>query len=294
MRACWSPSEWVEPPAGEVYISLKPRSSTAIDMQRLQMRHGDRLVRYDLDMNAPSQRFIRDCCQGIGTYEPATANLLTQYLGPGDTFVDVGAHVGFFSLMAAALVGPSGRVVAFEPNADNYRSLLHNVSINGHANVTCVNSAVGDRDGEVEFFENLDNDGGHALWNPGLHPFNAQSKARQQARRLPIARLDAALASLGVKSVKAVKVDTEGAEVQVLRGGGGCLSAPGVQLLICEDNEFGLARLGSSGAELRQLLAKLGFAACVQDREGQFHRIAEDASFEGASVGNFYCFRPRA
>jgi len=291
VRACWSPSGWVEPPAGEVYIALKPRSSGAVDLKRLQMSHGDKRVLYDLDMNAPSQRFIYDCCHGIGSYEPATANLLTQHLGPGDTFVDVGAHVGYFSLLAAALVGPRGRVIAFEPDAENHRSLLHNVSLNGCANVACVNTAVGERDGEAEFFENLDNDGGHALWNPGLHPFNARSKARQQSRRLPIQTLDGALDGLGVRSVRAVKIDTEGAELQVLRGGARCLAAPGVQLLVCEDNEFGLAHLGASGGELRQALARLGFAACVQDRDGELREVAVDAPFEGGSVGNFYCFR---
>lgn len=272
-------------------IALKPRTSTAVDPKRLEISHGAMRVQYDLDMNAPSQRFIYDCCQGGGVYEAATTNLLTQVLKPGDTFVDVGAHVGFFSMMAAALVGPAGRVVAFEPNAENYASLRNNLSLNGYAHVICVNSAVGDRDGEAVFFENLDNDGGHALWDPGLHPFNELSKARQQARRLPITTLDTALSGLGVQSVKAVKIDTEGAEVQVLNGGARCLAAPGIELLVCEDNEFGLANLGTSGAELRQTLAQLGYTVCVADQQGQLREIGAETPFESASVDNFYCFR---
>jgi FkbM family methyltransferase len=272
-------------------IPLRPRTSTAVDLKRLEISNGAMRVQYDLDMNAPSQRYISDCCQGGGVYEAAAMNLLTQVLKPGDTFVDVGAHVGFFSMMAAALVGPAGRVVAFEPNADNYASLRNNVSLNGYSHVVCVNSVVGDRDGEAVFFENLDNDGGHGLWDPGLHPFNELSKARQQARRLPITTLDTALSGLGVQSIKAVKIDTEGAEVQVLKGGARCLAAPEIELLVCEDNEFGLATLGTSSAELRRTLEKLGFAVRVQDEQGQLREIDADTPFESVAADNFYCFR---
>ena len=273
------------------FISLKPRTSTAVDLQRMEISHGAMRVQYDLDLNAPSQRFIYDCCQGGGVYEALTTNLLTRVLKPGDAFIDVGAHVGFFSMIAAALVGPAGRVVAFEPNAENYASLRNNVSLNGYAHVVCVNSAAGDRDGEVKFFENLDNDGGHALWDPGLHSFNEKSKARQTTRRLPIATLDTDLSGLGVQSIKAVKIDTEGAEVQVLRGGARCLAAPGIELLVCEDNEFGLASLGTSGTELRRALEKLGFVVCVQDAQGALRQIDANTPLESASVDNFYCLR---
>ncbi len=273
-------------------ISLKRRTTSEVDPYRMELSHGAMRVQYDLDLNAPSQRFIYDCCQGGGVYEAATAFLMTQVLRPGDTFVDVGAHVGFFAMIAGAIVGPSGRVIAFEPNAENFAALQNNATLNGFAHVTCINSAVGDRDGEATFFENLDNDGGHALWDPGLHPFNEQSRDRQAMRRLPIARLDTVLPSLGVGSVKAVKIDTEGAEVQVLDGGRQCLAAPGLALLVCEDNEFGLERLGTSGVELRRALDKLGFAVCVLDGKGGLQQIAVDAPHQSASVDNFYCVRP--
>ena len=275
-------------------ITLKPRTSMAVDLKRLEISHGTLRVQYDLDMNAPSQRFIYDCCRSGGVYEATTTNLLTEFLKPGDTFVDVGAHVGFFSIMAAALVDPGGRVIAFEPNAENYASLRNNVLLNGYAHVVCVNSAVGDHDGEAVFYENIDNDGGHALWDPGLHPFNQQSKARQQARRLPMTTLDTALAGLGVQSVKAVKIDTEGAEVRVLNGGARCLAAPGIELLVCENNEFGLASLGTSSTELRRTLANLGFAVCVQGEQGELREIDADTPVHSDSVDNFYCFRGKS
>jgi FkbM family methyltransferase len=294
-HAQWFPRDWgaqgSRPDPDQVFVALKPRASTAVDLKPLELCHDAKRVRYALDMNAPSQRFIYDCCQGVGVYEPATANLLTQFLGPGDVYVDVGAHVGFFSMMAAALVGPSGRVIAFEPDADNFRSLGENASLNGGANVVCVNSAVGEREGEALFYENADNDGGHALWDPGLHPFNRQSRERQRTRRLPMTTLDTALAGLKVQSVKALKIDTEGAEVQVLKGGARSLAAPGPRLLICENNEFGLAKLGTSSTELRQALERLGFSVSVQGEDGELRELAPGAPFDSASVDNFYCLR---
>jgi FkbM family methyltransferase len=275
------------------FVTLKPRTSTAVDLKRLEIGHGTMRVQYDLDMNAPSQRFIFDCCRNGKVYETATTNVLTATLKPGDTFIDVGAHVGFFSLIAAALVGPQGRVIAFEPNTDNFASLQRNVALNGFENVTCMHAAVGDHEGDVEFFENLDNDGGHALWNPGLHPFNEMSKLRRQSRRVPMTTLDSALSALGVIVIKAVKIDTEGAEVQVIKGGARCLAAAELELLVCEDNEFGLTNLGASEAQLKKMLADLGFSVCVPDKQGKFHPIAAGAAIDSGRIENFYCFRTR-
>ena len=68
-------------------ISLKRRTTSEVDPYRMELSHGAMRVQYDLDLNAPSQRFIYDCCQGGGVYEAATAFLMTQVLHPGDTFL---------------------------------------------------------------------------------------------------------------------------------------------------------------------------------------------------------------
>jgi hypothetical protein len=82
-----------------------------------------------------------------GVYEADEAALLSEWLRHGQTFVDVGAHVGYFTCLAARLVGPRGLVLAFEPQPRNYELLLANVWRNGLTNVVVFPWAVSDSSG---------------------------------------------------------------------------------------------------------------------------------------------------
>lgn len=86
-----------------------------------------------------------------GYYESELTELLLRNLRPGMRFVDIGAHFGYYSLLAAHLVGPSGAVVSFEPIPRTFRVLAHNVR--GQANVTVHRAAVFSRDGEIDMFD---------------------------------------------------------------------------------------------------------------------------------------------
>jgi FkbM family methyltransferase len=70
-----------------------------------------------------------------GTYEPHVAKAITEHLGPGNVFVDIGANLGYFTLMASRLVGPSGRVIAFEPATETYNYCKKNIELNKFVNV---------------------------------------------------------------------------------------------------------------------------------------------------------------
>jgi FkbM family methyltransferase len=276
-----------------VIITLQPRTSFVADPKVLEIQIDGQPVRYELDLNAPTQRYIdQNCCQAEGMlYEASTVLVLATTLKSGDVFVDVGAHVGYFSMIAASLVGPRGRVIAFEPNPENFLALQRNAALNAYPHVVCVNSAVGEQDGSVTFYNNADNDGGHALWDPGLHDFNRRSRVCPEPVTVPMTTLDAALARLRVASVKAVKIDTEGAEVRVLQGARHCLSSESNRLLVCENNEFGLQSLGSSSLELRNRLRQFGFVVCVTDADGRYREIDPAAPLAQEFVENFYCFR---
>ena len=79
----------------------------------------------------------------FGSFEPEQTALVETLVKPGDTVVDLGAHIGYYTLLFAKLVGPSGHVVAFEPSPASCAILRRNVASNGLANVTIVNAAVG-------------------------------------------------------------------------------------------------------------------------------------------------------
>src|SRR3989338_8733486 len=85
--------------------------------------------------------------ESTGEYEAASMAYCKSVLKPGMTFVDVGANIGLFSLMAARQVGPTGKVYAFEPGADNCTLLRKNIEQNGYRNVTIVEKAVSEKPG---------------------------------------------------------------------------------------------------------------------------------------------------
>src|SRR5262249_50498938 len=86
-------------------------------------------------------------CRNFEATERAFAN---HFLRSGDVFVDVGANIGLFTLIAADRVGPTGKVIAFEPTSTTFDRLLRNVRLNRFSNVQCVKSALSDRSGELD------------------------------------------------------------------------------------------------------------------------------------------------
>jgi FkbM family methyltransferase len=133
-----------------------------------------------------------------GAYEPATTHRLLGALKPGDTFVDVGANNGYFSLLAARAVGPLGRVVAVEPAPSALTRLRRNVV--GYPNVEVVACAASDHEGEARFRTDPDADS----WG---------RVAADGDLVVPTKTLDALVSSADI-----VKIDTEEHEVEVLSG----------------------------------------------------------------------------
>lgn len=125
-------------------------------------------------------------------------------LSPGEVFLDVGAHLGAYAGLAADRVGPTGRVVAFEPHPDTARRLRERVA--PRPQVTVVEAAAAGHDGEAWLGEaGVDNGGGRSLL-----------KGTAPGARVPTVRLSRWLRDHGVGSVAAAKLDVEGLEFQVL------------------------------------------------------------------------------
>src|SRR6266699_2559349 len=103
-------------------------------------------VRIRLHLNSELCRLIY--CRH---FEATEREFLNRFLRPGDTFVDVGANIGLFTLIAARLVGPQGRVLSFEPTPETFARLTKNVQTNRLENVSCQQLALSDRAGEMEF-----------------------------------------------------------------------------------------------------------------------------------------------
>lgn len=137
----------------------------------------------------------------LGTYEADYQAALRQVIAPGSIVYDVGANVGFFTLAFSTLVGSSGHVYAFEPDARNVRLLRRHLALNKICNVTVVQAAVADRFGLVGF------------------EANRIERPRSSAARyiVPTISLDG-FSAAGHPAPDFVKMDVEGAECDALAG----------------------------------------------------------------------------
>lgn len=207
-----------------------------------------------LDLNQPTSRYIHDCLVATGCYEEESTSAIIDALTPGDVFFDVGANVGWFSVIASAC---GARVVAFEPMHTNCHALLLNAP-----SATVVRAAVSDMDGQVSIYVNLDNDGGHALWPVGNHSHNTDTaKANHPRARVQSVRLD----DYADYKPAVIKIDTEGAECNVLRGAEKVLSQPTLRMVVCERNRTGLAYLQHSPEEVEEIMRGHGFTWAEPD-----------------------------
>jgi FkbM family methyltransferase len=149
-----------------------------------------------------------------GEYEPLTTYAFRHILKEGDVAVDVGAHWGYFTLLAAKLCGPSGKVFAFEPHPRNLALLMRNIHANGLTNVAAIQKAVSDKCAVERLFTSHFT-AGHSLIPPaGQGPPPLDSP---RALQTPTVSLDSFFAGRA-GPLRLVKIDVEGAERLVLAG----------------------------------------------------------------------------
>src|SRR2546428_4961029 len=117
----------------------------APDSITVRTRHGFQII---LDRSDWLGRHI----YVTGEYEPSTSRLVKGLLRPGDSFIDVGANIGYFTLLAATCVGLTGRVFAYEPVPEVYQRLQQNVALNQLMNCTAEQLAISNETYECEFF----------------------------------------------------------------------------------------------------------------------------------------------
>jgi FkbM family methyltransferase len=147
----------------------------------------------------------------LGTYEVPIQNIFAQYLKAGDVFYDIGANVGFFSIIAAKLVGDTGKVYAFEPGEDNVHSVRHNAQLNNFSQVEVIAKAVSHTTGSGQLLL-AKYSGGHTLAVTDAPPDLAGEVT------VDLVSIDDLIAQNKIQPPNFVKVDVEGAELDVLKG----------------------------------------------------------------------------
>lgn len=182
-----------------------------------------------------------------GLYERFETKVVQRFLKPGQVFVDVGAHIGYYSVLAAEIVGPMGIVHAFEPAPENIKLLKLNVA--GFGNVVRIHPcAVSDHVGCTNLYLSEENSGDHRLYE----------MADRKSVNVDIVNLDS-IDEFKNKSIDFIKIDVQGEECRVLRGGQELLRQSPDVIGLIELSPEHLRLAGSSPKELLSILAELGF-----------------------------------
>lgn len=218
---------------------------------------------YLLDTRKPTQRSLASHIQQGRLYEPEVSLILLRALQRGDCFVDVGANSGFFTIIAAHLVGDEGCVYAFEPESANFERLGQNISLNSLSNVELFQAAAGEKCGDTSLYINRDNDGGHALWDPGAHSYNQLSRENILLQRTDILTLDSVFnrRQESARRIKIIKIDTEGYEHHVLMGGVDTIRRHNIPFILAEINRLGLRQTDTNERTFRLFMHHLGYTA---------------------------------
>jgi len=224
-----------------------------------------------------------------GDYEPETTRTVVRLLEPGMCFVDLGAHIGYLTILAARAVGPTGRLWAFEPVASTRETLCLNLAENDvEATVTVVPKAISDSIGWVRFSIDEKNSASSRIAIP-------DDDARQTVVEIETTSLDEFFAAIGWPQVNLLKMDVEGAELAALRGMDELSRRnPGLGLIF-ELNPPHLARLGLTPQVLFEELHKRGFCTFrILHRNGivfSWHDGSEIASLSQGDTVNILALK---
>ncbi|OGF62476.1 hypothetical protein A2926_01980 [Candidatus Giovannonibacteria bacterium RIFCSPLOWO2_01_FULL_44_40] len=199
-------------------------------------------------------------------YEADTFSLFKKNVKPGMTVIDIGAHIGYYTVLFSKLVGPSGKVFAFEPDAENFALLCKNT--NGLKNVSLVNKAVADSDGEITFYKINQSTGCHSIVTPRL--------PSQKISVLAI-RLDTFLAQNNIAEVDVIKIDIEGGEPFAFRGMDELFSKSRELMVVSEFSPKSLINLQIQPENFLKQIQNYGFSV---------YRILNGGGLEALAVEN--------
>lgn len=211
---------------------------------QVQMRWNGLLL--ELDLSDHIQRSIY-----FGIYEPMETHWVKKCVKPGMVFVDVGANIGYFTLLASTLVGPEGRVVAFEPSPYACSKLRQTLEANDIHNVTLLQKGVAEKPGTVSLSIPPDSDGNH---NPSVLGYPQGTPLE-----IEVVCLDQVCRELGVDRIDFLKLDVEGYEPNVLQGSAQLLQQRRIRRVLCEFNRPWLTANQTTPQALFDFLKEQGF-----------------------------------
>lgn len=246
----WRIANWAVKSAPLLRAALRPRV--------IRLREGFRL---EVEGHSQTGRIA----YVTGRYEPGTTRVMQALAHPGDTVIDVGANIGYFSIVAARAVGAAGRVVAFEPVPAVRQRLIANLRLNHLEHVEVRLEALSAASGEVRFYPGPVDDTGLA----SLRRLADSDEIRVRQARFDDIWDQAARVAL-------VKIDVEGAELQVLEGMTACLARDRPDVILEVTDEY-LRGLGASAVTLLSFVTRHGYRMYQILEDGHLVPVGREA-----------------
>jgi FkbM family methyltransferase len=226
----------------------------------------------NLDLQDPEQLKVYFYGHYHERYE---AGLVARLLEDDDVFWDIGANVGYFTLVAATALAGRGQIIAFEPGKNAYARLTENIALNPYQNIKTYPLAVSDREGEAV----LHVSGDIADSSASLFVTGGDQAGDEVCRTVA---LDQFLTAAGLRPPTLIKLDAEGAELAVLQGAQG-LIAQATPMFLMEMEEKNLQAAGASKAAIQQFLTGYGYRAAHLNK-GRWYAAADVATVKGRNI----------
>lgn len=207
----------------------------------------------------PDDRHLTPLLGDCGSHETFETELILSNIHPGDTVLDIGANIGYYTLLFARLVGPQGRVFAFEPDPRNFALLKLNVRQNGYTNVTLVPKAVAAKAGHVRLYRSQENRGDHRIYD---------SNENRESVDVETMVLDEYFAD-DPGRIDFVKMDIQGAEASAMEGMQNILTRNRQVRIATEFWPRGIRLCGNDPERFLRGLLQLGFHVQVIDHQAE-------------------------
>lgn len=184
------------------YPFLAPKESLFIETS----------LKFGIKMNLNIKEYVQAFLYNYGAYELPTINFFRKQIKQGMCVIDVGANVGYHSLIMTKLVGQKGSVYSFEPEIKNIELLNTNIKLNRFKNINIIKKAVSNQNGSIKLYlSNSDNLGVHST-------VFCEDTVSNKFEEIEAVKLDDFVTDNQIKKVDFVKIDVEGAETDVLAG----------------------------------------------------------------------------
>lgn len=233
-------------------------------------------IKIMLDTSPVSKRILKH-----NIYEPHETKIFLNNIKADDVFIDVGAHIGYYTLAASTKIN-NGRIYAFEPNRESFDILKINVSwLKNNNNIFLENSALVDFSGLSKLYIDQDNAGNNKMFDDDNSKWES----------IQCMRLDE---YLPYNKIDFVKIDTQGAEYKVLKGMENLINANKNIKMIVEFYPYGLRHMGYDPIELLSLLINFGFKMynIKKGKIGLLHKLrCFTNKFENGKFTNLFCVK---